>query len=952
MFWRGFGVLCVVGARLITLGAASLSSAGNGTKITSGNGVGLYGMERGSLGGGDGRSLRYGTEVGEVGELVRTGRAEEKEVMTTKGGEGWSISTMMRVGKGEMTTGTTEVWIETKVNLVSTCVPISTTKEGGRTSSDSSSSTLLSSSTRGPKICGWMESTSTIISRTVSATDAVKIGNALLASTERRSTSTRGMGPSTTLSRTRASRGIEESATVESTNQRTSASISTRSIQTIKHLSTANMSKHGSPSISLKTVATTTRSVASAVPSMSSTAGEMAQRKNSTLIFDLEEQHLKEDSDLVGNGNVAMAQDGGNGTTTSLDEEAQVRSNATKTEFREDRMTEAPKTSAPTVVSSNAIISDATAVESGNITSTEGSENEEQRPVRNNGTAYELESYGDANTTSQEFQAAIPTKSTISEATILSFSSQALPNIDSEAQPSNFTESLVAPVDGNASSSDVPEISSPQNITADSAPMMPNATLPVATEHLAKSTTNITSSTGLSTLSETVPEKDAMSNTTLIDGLRENATALPSNATSLSAIETGMAASTTTMNKGMKPNNGSTVLLNAINSTDLADAQVRRYIQRLGNALHMSQDNLKNIVCTDESLMNDMATLSRGEFDLVEQACYKLWEKHAELGTIEATGVSAVEVIANVTESMILESSPSNATAADKVEGFPSLANFTESGGNALERLIPTRTSTTALPTILTSMTLSSRMESATETSTGTSSLTMPTLSTSFTSASTSSNSKTTSTSSSKRPKMTACVDDFNFFAMTDANLDESGTIAWYMNWTAICAAQDGKFNSLGEVRYFDQAWLKDPDYDCGLEHGGCTRRPSCNSILSLYPDDEELARRIYFVMKMHSTINTVMKSYYDAIQLTHQNVAAQIHTIISTTMQTPHFDDAAACRSFKPRIPTSKRLPSVSTNLVPEWKAKDGTTLGSLISLYTPLRPRREFGGCSISIL
>lgn len=144
---------------------------------------------------------------------------------------------------------------------------------------------------------------------------------------------------------------------------------------------------------------------------------------------------------------------------------------------------------------------------------------------------------------------------------------------------------------------------------------------------------------------------------------------------------------------------------------------------------------------------------------------------------------------------------------------------------------------------------------------------------------------------------MTASVDDFDFFEMTDANLDESGTIAWYMNWTAISAAQDGKFNSLGEVRYFGQAWLKDPDYDCGLEHDECTRWQNCNSILSIYPDDEELARRIYFLMKMHSTINTVMKSYYDAIQLTHQNVAAQIHTIISTTMQTPHFDDSAACK-------------------------------------------------------
>lgn len=90
MYWRGFGVLFVLGARLITLGACSLSSAGNGTKITSGNGVGLDGVERGNVGAGDGRSLRFGTEVGEVGELVRTSRVEE-EVMTTKGGEEWSI---------------------------------------------------------------------------------------------------------------------------------------------------------------------------------------------------------------------------------------------------------------------------------------------------------------------------------------------------------------------------------------------------------------------------------------------------------------------------------------------------------------------------------------------------------------------------------------------------------------------------------------------------------------------------------------------------------------------------------------------------------------------------------------------------------------------------------------------------------------------------------------------
>ena len=412
--------------------------------------------------------------------------------------------------------------------------------------------------------------------------------------------------------------------------------------------------------------------------------------------------------------------------------------------------------------------------------------------------------------------------------------------------------------------------------------------------------TNATKGTVLSgTTAFALMSADPMSRTVeeAMDGMNRNVPVSSVNATSLSAFEAGMAGNVTTIGNGTAPGQRGIVFLSAINSADLADAQVRRYIQRLENALHISQGNLKDVVCTDESLLNGQERLSREEFELVEQACLKLWESQAGLAMNETIDISTMEAIANVTDRIIPEASLSNATAADKLRGYPSLVNFTESDGNAPERLGPARTSTTALPTASFSMTDSSSVQPATETILGTSSPIMSTLSTSFTSASSLPNSKTTSTSSSMRPKMTACVDDFDFFDMTDANLDESGTIAWYMNWTAISAAQDGKFNSLGEVRYFGQTWLKDPDYDCGLEHGGCTRRPSCNSILSLYPDDAKLARRVYFVMKMHSTINTVMKSYYDAIQLTHQNVAAQIHTIISTTMQTPHFDDAAACK-------------------------------------------------------
>lgn len=109
------------------------------------------------------------------------------------------------------------------------------------------------------------------------------------------------------------------------------------------------------------------------------------------------------------------------------------------------------------------------------------------------------------------------------------------------------------------------------------------------------------------------------------------------------------------------------------------------------------------------------------------------------------------------------------------------------------------------------------------------------------------------------------CMDDFGYFEMTAANLEESGVWEWYQAWTqeASSGPLGPRFATYGEVRLFGHVFLGDDDYDCGLEMGGCTRRPSCSTIMMQYQGDKELARKVYFVMKLHNTVNLVLKTYY-----------------------------------------------------------------------------------------
>jgi hypothetical protein len=164
----------------------------------------------------------------------------------------------------------------------------------------------------------------------------------------------------------------------------------------------------------------------------------------------------------------------------------------------------------------------------------------------------------------------------------------------------------------------------------------------------------------------------------------------------------------------------------------------------------------------------------------------------------------------------------------------------------------------------------------------------------------------------------TECIDDFGYFEFTDDNIVESNVIVWYQTWTTKAAQRyPSEWANYGEVRLFGITFLKDDDYNCGLGLGGCTRRPSCNSILRLYPYDPALARRIYFVMKMHGNISLMMKTLYDATLAAHLTVRPLIPRIITSFTQ--QVDPAALDRCNWIRS-TASNLFGIVQNIATPW--------------------------------
>lgn len=101
------------------------------------------------------------------------------------------------------------------------------------------------------------------------------------------------------------------------------------------------------------------------------------------------------------------------------------------------------------------------------------------------------------------------------------------------------------------------------------------------------------------------------------------------------------------------------------------------------------------------------------------------------------------------------------------------------------------------------------------------------------------------------------------FIEMTPANVEASGVRNWYSNWTQVARANDSLYTKYGEVNYFGMTFLQDEDYQCGFGFNGCNRRPTWLELMNMYPEDLELARRVYFAAKMQNMVNLVLKVIY-----------------------------------------------------------------------------------------
>lgn len=97
------------------------------------------------------------------------------------------------------------------------------------------------------------------------------------------------------------------------------------------------------------------------------------------------------------------------------------------------------------------------------------------------------------------------------------------------------------------------------------------------------------------------------------------------------------------------------------------------------------------------------------------------------------------------------------------------------------------------------------------------------------------------------------------FIEMTPENVEASDVKNWYANWK-IVNANDSDFAKRGEINYFGMSFLHDEDYQCGLGFYGCNRWPWWDQLMKMYPNDIELARKVYFATKMHNIVNLVMR--------------------------------------------------------------------------------------------
>jgi hypothetical protein len=113
-----------------------------------------------------------------------------------------------------------------------------------------------------------------------------------------------------------------------------------------------------------------------------------------------------------------------------------------------------------------------------------------------------------------------------------------------------------------------------------------------------------------------------------------------------------------------------------------------------------------------------------------------------------------------------------------------------------------------------------------------------------------------------------------SYFKFTYENIVESNLFSFYVNFREQSIKNNPEeFERSGEVVYFGEKILKQPNFDCGIEKNGCHEAPSCETILKRTKSEnrnrkvtiEEIksqTRQKYFVVLALQTIGRFLHTF------------------------------------------------------------------------------------------
>ena len=165
-------------------------------------------------------------------------------------------------------------------------------------------------------------------------------------------------------------------------------------------------------------------------------------------------------------------------------------------------------------------------------------------------------------------------------------------------------------------------------------------------------------------------------------------------------------------------------------------------------------------------------------------------------------------------------------------------------------------------------------------------------------------------------------IPDNDYFAFTQANIDESQHGLFYARWS-VSAQKKPEYKTLGEDGLFVKEFTGDYNFKCPLEAGACMGMVSRYEIQDMFPDKRPLARLVYFqLMKIalfHDIANgahvskncglqrqnVIADLNQDSMKDTHVYIMGQIDSIISSFTRQASANKRIACEMVQEVVKT-----------------------------------------------